>query len=201
MKGIVFDFGGVITLAQDGSLYRYLEERLGWSYEMVRAGWKKYRRLMDADKISIEELYLRMASDLNQPLSMEEAIEIGQRDYDSWAYGNPETIAWMKDLSKQGYRVGILTNMPSNYVPWFNRAAAEARAIAHAEVISGFEHLAKPQPEIYRLMEQRMGLAPENLFFFDDILENVEGAKNCGWKGALFTTVDAAKKDLEAICF
>lgn len=197
MKGIVFDFGGVITMTQDNTLYRYLEEHLGWTYEMVRAGWKKYRRLMDADKISIEELYLRMAADLNQPLAMDEAIKIGRLDYDSWAHCNPETIAWMEALAKEGYRIGILTNMPSNYIPWFNRSAGIARTIAYAEVVSGFEHLAKPQPEIYRLMEQRMKLSPEALFFFDDSLENVEGARACGWKSEVFTTVCNAKEALK----
>ncbi len=193
MKGIVFDFGGVITQPQDKELFDFLESRLGWTYEMVRAGWKKHRRLMDADLISIEELYLRMAEDLQQPLSHELATEIGRIDYDSWAYPNHETIAWMEALAKEGYRIGILTNMPSNYLPWYNRSAATAREIAFAEVISGFEHLAKPQPEIYQLMAERMQLPPEDLFFFDDLQANVDGAIACGWHGAQFTTVAAAQ--------
>lgn len=196
MKGIVFDFGGVITFAQGEELFGYLERHLGWSYETVCAGWAKYRRLMDADLISIEELYLKMAADLNQPLSMDEAIAIGRMDYDSWAHANPETIAWMEELVKQGYRIGILTNMPSNYEPWFNRCAAKARALAFAEVISGYEHLAKPQPEIYQLMAARMQLEPKDLFFFDDAQANVDGAIACGWQAAQFTTVQAAREAL-----
>lgn len=197
MKGIVFDFGGVITQPQDRALFQFLEAHLGWDEATVRKGWAKYRRLMDADLITIEALYLKMAVDLQQPLSMELAKTIRALDYDSWAHANPETIAWMAELSNRGYRIGILTNMPSDYLPWFNRSAAEARALAFAEVISGFEHLAKPQPEIYHLMAKRMDLPPEALFFFDDAQANVDGAKACGWHAARFTTVEAAKKDLE----
>lgn len=200
-KGVVFDFGGVITCAQDGSLFRYLEEGWGWTEDIVRAGWRRHRRLMDADKISIEELYLRIAAEEGISLSMEEAIEIGRRDYDSWANGNPAMIEWMETLAQQGYRIGILTNMPSNYIPWFNRAAGRARAIAYAEVISGCEHLAKPQPEIYRLMETRMGLPPEALFFFDDTQENVDAARACGWYSALFRTLKDAQDELKNACF
>lgn len=201
MKGIVFDFGGVITQPQDKELFDVLEKRLGWTYEMVREGWKKHRRLMDADLISIEELYLRMAKDLQQPLSYELAVEIGRIDYDSWAHPNVETIAWMEALAKAGYRIGILTNMPSNYLPWFNRSAAAARAIAFAEVISGFEHLAKPQPEIYHLMAERMQLESKDLFFFDDTQANVDGAIACGWHAAHFTTVAAAQASLREAGF
>lgn len=196
MKGIVFDFGGVITLPQDETFYARVEARFGWTRAAVRAGWKKFRRLMDADIISIEELYLRMAAEEDRELSPAEAEEIGRWDYDSWAIPNPQTIEWIKTLKQQGYKVGILTNMPSNFVPWFERCAGEARRIVDAELISGTVHLAKPAPEIYRLMEERMALPPEDLLFFDDLVENVQGAVACGWHGAVFTTVEAAQQAL-----
>ena len=44
----------------------------------------------------------------------------------------------------------------------------------------------KPEPEIYRLMEQKLALSPNDLFFFDDNMSNVEGAIRCGWRAALY---------------
>lgn len=39
----------------------------------------------------------------------------------------------------------------------------------------------KPDPEIYRLAEQRLGAEGREIVFFDDLAENVEAAKSRGW--------------------
>ena len=57
-------------------------------------------------------------------------------------------------------------------------------------VVSGAEKLAKPDPAIYRLAQQRFGFAPHELFFTDDRAENVAGARDAGWQAHLFA--DAA---------
>ena len=38
----------------------------------------------------------------------------------------------------------------------------------------------KPQPEIYRLAAERLGVAPEECVFVDDLRENCEGAEAVG---------------------
>ena len=39
----------------------------------------------------------------------------------------------------------------------------------------------KPDAKIYQVTEERVGLAPEQLIFADDKLENIEAAKSRGW--------------------
>lgn len=45
----------------------------------------------------------------------------------------------------------------------------------------------KPDPLFYRGIEARTGLRPQDLFFIDDRLANVESAVGCGWAAALWT--------------
>lgn len=45
----------------------------------------------------------------------------------------------------------------------------------------------KPEAEIYRQLEEAMGLAPERLIFTDDKAENIEAAAARGWRVHLFT--------------
>ena len=63
----------------------------------------------------------------------------------------------------------------------------ELRALADAEVVSGFVHLYKPQREIYDLMSERIGLPPEKLLFLDDLESNINAARSLGWRGEVFT--------------
>lgn len=45
----------------------------------------------------------------------------------------------------------------------------------------------KPSPGFYRRIEADAGFRPEELFFIDDRIANIEGAIACGWSAALWT--------------
>ena len=45
--------------------------------------------------------------------------------------------------------------------------------------------LQKPDPKIYQRLEQQLGYAGARIIFFDDKVENVEGARAAGWHGEL----------------
>ena len=198
IDGIVFDFGGVISRAQDARFFPEVGRLTGWTREDVLAGWARHRRRMDADDISVEALYRLIAAERGETLAPGLAETLGRLDFDSWAVPNPETLAWARELKAEGFRIGILTNMPSAFLPWFDRCAGAFRALADAEVVSGLERMVKPDPAIYALMAARLGLPPGRLFFLDDTQANVDAARVCGWQAARFTSVAAARADLEA---
>ncbi|MBR5591505.1 MAG: HAD-IA family hydrolase [Kiritimatiellae bacterium] len=196
IKGIVFDFGGVISAAHDDTFWAKARAVTGWSREEIWAGWRRHRWMLDADFITPQGLYHLIGKDLGNVPDGKTLDLLAEMDYDSWAVPNPETLQWAKELKAAGYKIGILTNMPTSFIPWFNRAAAAFRQLADAEVISGVEHIVKPDPAIYALMAARLDLPAEQLCFFDDMLPNVEAAKNCGWHAAQFSTVSCAQAAL-----
>lgn len=49
-------------------------------------------------------------------------------------------------------------------------------------VVSGAEKLAKPDPAIFALAEQRFGHAPRHMLFIDDNAANIATARKCGWQ-------------------
>ncbi len=59
-------------------------------------------------------------------------------------------------------------------------------------------HMAKPDPAIYRLCLDKLGIRPEESLFLDDKLVNVEAAKALGMKALQFTTIDHLRADLIA---
>jgi putative hydrolase of the HAD superfamily len=46
---------------------------------------------------------------------------------------------------------------------------------------------AKPDPEFYAEVERRSGYAPDEIFFIDDLIKNVDVARSRGWHAALWT--------------
>lgn len=55
-------------------------------------------------------------------------------------------------------------------------------------VFSWEEKCMKPDEKIYKILLERYHLVPEKCVFFDDRIENVEGARRAGMKAFLFNT-------------
>ena len=187
--GVVFDFGGVISVAPSGSwaLYPFCAAR-GLDRAAVAAGWTKYRHLWDGGFITFDEMYRRILADAGRTATAADLAALWEVDAAAWIRDlRPETLDLMRRLKADGRKLGILTNMsPDFYERLFVPRAAAYRALVDAEVVSGLEHLYKPQRAIYDLMAQRLALPPEHLLFFDDTPANVEAARACGWQAEVY---------------
>lgn len=63
-------------------------------------------------------------------------------------------------------------------------------------VVSGQEQLAKPDPAIFRLAQQRFGHAPAEMLFIDDNPANVAAARQEGWQVHHFINAPGLAADL-----
>ena len=79
-----------------------------------------------------------------------------------------------------GVKTGLISN--SWGLGIYERAPVE---LFDATVISGDVGLHKPQPEIYLLASERLGVEPSACVFVDDLRENVEGAEAVGMTAIL----------------
>jgi len=93
-----------------------------------------------------------------------------------------------------GVRTGLITNSWGMGI--YDRAPL---GIFDASVISGEVGLHKPQPEIYRLACERLGIEPAEAVFVDDLRENVEGAEAVGMTGVLHRDTAATLARLDAL--
>jgi 2-haloacid dehalogenase len=66
-------------------------------------------------------------------------------------------------------------------------------------VVSGLEHLVKPDPRIFRVFCERYGMAPESCVFIDDSEPNIVAARRFGMQAIQFTDAKALRKDLIAL--
>lgn len=159
---------------------------------LERIGFDDWNRANDA-RFSIvdaeEELFRKFPAD-----------EVGIRAYrqyfpltiDSMVTGTAVIIA---ELQAAGVTIGALTN-----------CAAEPFAIARQKfgvlsrfqdiVISGVEGIVKPDPAIYRLACQRLGVAPDQAVFIDDTAANASAASAVGMASLHFTSAEQLHADL-----
>lgn len=188
--GVVFDFGGVISVSpmEGWELYPFCAAR-GVDRTTVAAGWKRYRHLWDGGFISFDEMYRRIFADAGVEISAADLEELWEIDAVGWIRNlRPETLDLMRMLKAQGKKLGILSNMsPDFHDRLFVPRAAEYRALADVEVISGLEKLYKPERPIYDLTQRRMGLSPERLLFLDDTPVNVNAARSYGWQAEVYS--------------
>lgn len=180
-KGFVFDFGGVMTASPKPLKLMELVEALGLEWRPFEDGFRKYRSLYDQGVLEIGEMYDRILGEAGIEVDRGIRARIEAADTESWLLRNEDTLRRMRGIKAKGFKIGILTNMSPLFAPIFRREYADFAELADAIVISGEEKLVKPMPEIYRLMERRIGLKPEEICFVDDLPENCEAARRCGW--------------------
>ena len=66
-------------------------------------------------------------------------------------------------------------------------------------VDSSHEGMRKPEPEIYLLTCERLGVSPDRAAFVDDIPMNVEGAEAVGLHAIRFTTTEEVIEQLRPL--
>ena len=82
----------------------------------------------------------------------------------------------VRDIRQGGLKTGLISNSWST--DHYDRELL--MELFDVTVISAEVHLHKPQPEIYRLAAERLGVKPERCVFVDDLRENCAGAEAVG---------------------
>ena len=190
-KGVVFDFGGVISLSPlgDGDRLRTYCESIGLTRSAFDEGWRKYRAMWDGGECSFDELYRLTFENAGLPPPTREQLEqLWRYDAEGWVRTlSPLTLELMKDLKAAGRKIGILSNMSEDFHDrLFVPRCAAYIALADAVVISGAERLVKPDRPIYDLAAKRLNLTPHELLFLDDTESNVIAARRWGWRSHVY---------------
>lgn len=103
------------------------------------------------------------------------------------------TVPWLESLKEQGYQLYFLSNYPKLLFENHKKNRFSFLPLMEGGVVSYEEHLMKPDPAIYYRLYEKYGLNPEECIFFDDCIENVEGAKKTGMQAILFESFETTQ--------
>ncbi len=185
-RAVLFDFGGVL-LRQDWDQYDEFCERNGLPTRALRRalyGTDEWRALQTG-RISDRSIWRAAAI----ASLAEHCGDRAEGLFEEW-YARPirlhdSNIALANTLRAAGIRIGLL----SNAAPDLETRIADDFGVDidwHDRVISGLVGLAKPDPAIYHLAAERIGLPEPACFFIDDLAENVEAARSVGMQAHHF---------------
>ena len=81
-------------------------------------------------------------------------------------------------LKARGYKVYVLSNACNDFYNYFPRF----KEVSYFDgvMVSSDVHMIKPDKDIFEYFLSTYGLEAEECLFIDDVLPNVEGAKECG---------------------
>lgn len=112
--------------------------------------------------------------------------------------GEPPLVGVLRQARGHGLRTALLSNADSRS----ELPASELFDLAElfdVTVVSGELGVRKPDPRIYALTADRLGVPVDGCVFVDDLAVNVRGAVAAGMVGVHHTAVDSTVLELAAI--
>lgn len=111
---------------------------------------------------------------------------------------NQQLLEYAASL-KGRYKLAVLSNIASYHRMAIRFPERTLDTVFDTVVASGEVGYIKPQPEIFQIAADRLGVAPEECVMIDDIIDNCDGARAIGMKAVHFQTNQQAIADLEAL--
>jgi putative hydrolase of the HAD superfamily len=178
LKGLLVDYGGVLTTNV----------------------WDSFRAFCDAEGLDRNEVK-RLFRDDPEALGLLRRLETGELTEEEFAaafgpmlglaedrreglverlFAGMQPEEAMFEALRRARAAGVRTGMISN--SWGRGRYDRSRfgELFDGVVISGEVGLHKPQPQIFELGAERVGLPPSQCVFVDDLRENCEGAEAVG---------------------
>jgi putative hydrolase of the HAD superfamily len=183
IRAVFWDMGGVILRTEDESGRRRWEERLGLPPgELSRFVFdSEVSREAVAGRASEDEIWAWVLARLGLPESERRALIEGFFGGDRV---DERLVAFIRSL-RPAFKTGMITNAWPNVRRFLEDECHLADVFDHI-VVSAEEGMVKPDPRIYRIALERLGVAPGEAVFIDDMEENIAGAQAVGMHGIRF---------------
>jgi epoxide hydrolase-like predicted phosphatase len=195
VRGLLIDFGGVLTTNVFDSFKEFCraeglpEDSVKNMFREQGEGLSLLRRL-EKGELTAAEFAQQFA-----PLLGVSPDNLVERLFGGVGPDEP-----MLEAVRRARGAGIKTGLISN--SWGEGLAYDPALLEElfdAVVISGDVGLHKPQPEIFHLGAERIGVAPEDCVFVDDLRENCAGAEAVGMKAILHRGSEGTIPQLEEL--
>jgi putative hydrolase of the HAD superfamily len=209
LRGLLVDYGGVLTnplseimggwLRTDGiDPDRFAELNRRWLGP--GAGPNPIHDL-ETGRIDAAEFEKRVAAELLDEVgdsSDGRAVATRTAGLLTRMFAGMQVVPSMLDVVRTARAAGVRTGLLSN--SWGLEYEREGwDTLFDAVVISGEVGLRKPEPAIYALAAERLGLPPQQIVFVDDLGTNVRGAVEAGMVGVRHVDAGTTRAELEIL--
>jgi putative hydrolase of the HAD superfamily len=206
IEAIVSDFGGVLTTPLLDA-FLGLQERHGIPPEalggaLMRAaadnGGANPLFELETGRLTEAQFLAQLGAALRSELGRDVDLARFGETFFEYLKPNEELFAFMRTLHGRGYRMAILTNNVREWEPLW-RSMLPIDELFEFVVDSGFEGVRKPDPRIYEVTLDRLGVAPEATLFLDDMEINCDAARALGMQAVWFRANEQAIDEIEQL--
>ena len=202
LEAVIWDFGGVLTSSPFEAFARFEREH-ALPPDIIRRtnasnhhenAWAKFERA-EVDLETFDRLFAAESKALGAEVRGKDVLPLLSGDL------RPEMVEALKRI-KSRFRTGCITNnLPANAI-----GSASGRSLYIAEVMVLFDHviesakigLRKPDPKIYRMMLEALGVDPKHCVYLDDLGVNLKPAREMGMATIKVVNGPQAIAELEA---
>jgi putative hydrolase of the HAD superfamily len=202
IEAVIWDFGGVLTTSPFEAFARFETER-GLPADIIRRtnaanhwenAWAKFERA-EVDLATFDELFAAESLALGAEVRGRDVLPLLSGDL------RPEMVEALRRV-KQSFKTGCITNnLPANAI-----GSKSGRSLYVAEVMALFDHiiesakigLRKPDPRIYVMMVEALGVDPKRCVYLDDLGVNLKPAREMGMTTIKVINAPQAIAELEA---
>lgn len=182
MKHFIFDLGGVINKQINND---FGDELVTPKEEYEDIYKEKYVCLEKGD-YDFESFIIQIMPYLkHQGHTIKEYETSYLEVYEKYGGLYSQTLEVIKNLKNRGYKVYLLSNL----IPYnFEQLKNDFDVSIFDDIFLSYEmHMIKPDIKIYEEVIKKIGDNPENMYFFDDKLKNIEAANRCNINGFVAT--------------
>ena len=205
VEAVIWDFGGVVTTSPFDAFTRYERER-GLPADIIRRinsinpdtnAWAKIER-SEVDAATFDQLFRDEALALGHDIPGADVLALLSGDL------RPAVVAAFF-ACKARFKVGCITNnAPTGKGAGMSSSSDKAKQIA--EVFAQFDHVIesskagvrKPDPRIYAMMCEALGVRPQTCVYLDDLGINLKPAREMGMLTIKVTSEAQLLADLSA---
>src|ERR1700687_3833332 len=202
VEAVIWDFGGVLTSSPFEAFARFETER-GLPADIIRRtnannhlenAWAKFERA-EVDIETFDRLFAAESLALGAEVRGKDVLPLLVGDL------RPEMVEAFKRIAAK-LKTGCITNtLPANAI-----GSLGGRSIYIAEVMALFDHviesakigLRKPDPRIYQMMVEALGVDPRASVYFDALGVNLKPARDMGMTPIKVVNAPQAIAELEA---
>lgn len=184
---IIFDWGGVLALADNALAASILAKKYGYDKEKLRKAIGKAEDRHSETTTHYEGFFKEVQRRFPMPKS-----EIAKALNAAHA---TKTLKLAKKLKKNGYGVHLL----SNQMHFRTRFIKQHNDLSFFDtvVFSSEAGMMKPQKKMYRYVLKKIKREPQQCLFIDNNAENIKGAKKLGMNVIWFKSEAQFKQELK----
>ena len=202
VEAVIWDFGGVLTSSPFEAFARFETEH-GLPADIIRRtnasnhwenAWAKFERA-EVDIETFDQLFAVESLALGAEVRGKDVLPLLSGDL------RPEMVVALRRIGAK-FKTGCITNnLPANAI-----GSLGGKSLYVAEVMALFDHviesakigLRKPDPRIYRMMVEALGVDAKACVYLDDLGVNLKPARDMGMTTIKVVNAPQAIAELEA---